>query len=121
MFTLAGAREHFKMQKVFTVLTACILEFPNVIHAPQYTIGEHFFSFQINGAIEMNQTKKQWVDLGVLQEPCMTRPETCGAAGAAVSVWVKRTSWNIDNQPIISSLAANTSGFQIYFRDNRLR
>ena len=55
-----------------------------------YSISKHFLVFQVHGAIDMNQTKKQWVDLGVLQEPCLTRPETSGAAGGAVSVWVKK-------------------------------
>ena len=43
----------------------------------------------MNFALTLDHTKKQWVDLGIHTEACMTRPETCGAAGGAISVWVK--------------------------------
>ena len=36
-----------------------------------------------------NPALYQWVDLGVLSEACITRPDTCGPEGAAVAVWVK--------------------------------
>ena len=36
----------------------------------------------------LNHTKNQWVDLGIHTEACMTQPETCGAAGGVISVWV---------------------------------
>ena len=39
-------------------------------------------------ALTLNHTKKQWVDLGIHTESCMTGPETCGAAGGVISVWV---------------------------------
>ena len=43
-------------------------------------------------ALSLNRTQgTKWVDLGIHTEACMTRPETCGAAGGAVSVWVKVT------------------------------
>ena len=31
----------------------------------------------------------QWIDLGILSEPCITLSDTCGPEGAAVSIWVK--------------------------------
>ena len=46
---------------------------------------------QINKAITLDHTKGQWVDLGILEESCITRPETCSAGGAAVSVWLRWT------------------------------
>ena len=36
----------------------------------------------------MDRTKRQWIDLGVHTEACMTQPETCGSAGGAVSFWI---------------------------------
>ena len=44
--------------------------------------------YQVNNALTLDQTRKQWVDLGIHTEACMTRPETCGAEGGAISVWV---------------------------------
>ena len=40
-------------------------------------------------AVSTNQSLLQWIELGVHTEACMTRPETCGAAGGAISLWVK--------------------------------
>ena len=63
---------------------------------------------QINKAITLDHTKGQWVDLGILEEPCITRPETCGAAGAAVSVWLRWTVEQLSNiAGIISSHASH--------------
>ena len=36
----------------------------------------------------LDRTPRQWVDLGIHTEACMTRPETCGGAGGAISLWV---------------------------------
>ena len=35
-----------------------------------------------------NHSLNQWVDLGVHTEACMTRPDTRGEAGGAISLWV---------------------------------
>ena len=43
---------------------------------------------QVNYALSLNQTHHQWVDLGIHTEACMTQPETCGAAGGAISLWL---------------------------------
>ena len=48
-----------------------------------------FFSYQVNCAWTLNRTRSQWVNLGIHTEACMTRPETCGAAGGAISVWLR--------------------------------
>ena len=49
-----------------------------------------FLSFyQVNEAVSLDRTRSQWIDLGIHTEACMTRPETCGAAGGAISLWVK--------------------------------
>ena len=47
--------------------------------------------FQVKSAISLDRTRKQWVDLGVLKEACITRPETCGAAGGAITLWIRVT------------------------------
>ena len=39
-------------------------------------------------ALTLNHTRSQWVDLGIHTDVCMTRM-TCGAAGGAISLWVK--------------------------------
>ena len=44
---------------------------------------------QVICALSLNHTKNQWIDLGIHTEVCMTRPETCGAAGGAISLWLK--------------------------------
>ena len=31
----------------------------------------------------------QWIDLGVHYEACMTDPQTCGASGGAISIWLR--------------------------------
>ena len=43
---------------------------------------------QVRGAWDFNRTRHHWVDLGVHTEAYMTRPETCGAAGGAINLWV---------------------------------
>ena len=40
-------------------------------------------------AVSTNASRSQWIDLGIQAEACMTRPQTCGEAGGAVSMWVK--------------------------------
>ena len=43
----------------------------------------------MHSAVSTNSSIIQWIDLGNHTEACMTRPETCGAAGGAVSLWVR--------------------------------
>ena len=50
----------------------------------------------------LDRTKSQWVDLGIHTDVCMTRPETCGAAGGAISLWVNVIECS-DWEGIISS------------------
>ena len=47
------------------------------------------FFHQVNHGISLDHTRNQWVDLGILEEACITRPETCGTAGGAVALWMK--------------------------------
>ena len=57
----------------------------------------------MNSALTLDITKSQWVDLGYHTEACMTQPETCGAAGGALSLWVNLIDCNGDRPGIISS------------------
>ena len=34
-------------------------------------------------------SRLQWIDLGNHNEACMVDPETCGAAGGAISIWTR--------------------------------
>ena len=43
----------------------------------------------MNKALTSDSTQRQWIDLGIHTEACMTLPETCSAAGGAISLWVK--------------------------------
>ena len=45
--------------------------------------------YQVNSAWNLDRSKSQWVDLGIHTEACMTHPEACGAAGGAISLWLK--------------------------------
>ena len=74
----------------------------------------------MNSALTLNHWMIQWVDIGIHTEACMTRPETCGAAGGAISLWVNVT----DCAPgggILSSLTDGTSGSLIFCQGTYLR
>ena len=66
---------------------------------------------QINCALEVNHIMKQWIDLGIHTEACMTRPETCGAAGGAISLWMNIIDCPYD-AGILSSHKSLTTGFR---------
>ena len=51
--------------------------------------GECHIFFQVNSAVRTMDHFRQWLDLGIHTEACMTRPETCGAAGGAISLWIR--------------------------------
>ena len=76
--------------------------------------------YQIGGSWSLDRTKNQWVDLGVHNEACMTRSETSGVAGGAISLWVKR----LDCQGlcgVISSLGYANSGSILFLYNDFLR
>ena len=72
----------------------------------------------MNSALTLDRTKSQWVDLGIHTEACMTRPETCGAAGGSISVWVNVIVFNWGG--IISSFGSST-GLRIGCRSSEIR
>ena len=72
-----------------------------------------YIVLQMNLPLRLNRTQEQWVDLGIHTEACMTRPETCGAAGGAVSLWVNLNECYYKRSGIVSSIAVSSSGFYI--------
>ena len=62
----------------------------------------------MNKSVSLNKTFEQWVDLGVLPEACITRPETCSAAGAALSFWIKVTDYDSDEDSTEGVLSSRT-------------
>ena len=54
-----------------------------------YFVLIYALNLKINGAISFVYTRKQWLDLGIPDEACIARPETCGAAGGSVSLWMR--------------------------------
>ena len=78
----------------------------------------------MNKAISLNQDRKQWVDLGIHPEACITIPESCGAAGGSLTFWTK-INYN-DGSPrgiVSTALAAHwTTQFWIITTDyNKIR
>ena len=75
---------------------------------------------QVNSALALDGTRSRWVDLGIHTEACMTRPETCGAAGGAISLWIKVIDWSAfggivssrDTSTTESLIACSTSNFR---------
>ena len=47
-------------------------------------------ALQKHKALRIDRTQQQWVDLGIHNEVCLTRPETCGTPGGAISMWLKK-------------------------------
>ena len=76
--------------------------------------------YQVNSGLTFNSTKSQWVDLWINTDVCMTRPETCGAAGGAISLWLQLIDCTgIDG--IISSLTDGFTGSLIYCSSSTIR
>ena len=50
---------------------------------------KNIFFFEVGSAISTDRSQNQWIDLGIQTEACMALPDTCGAAGGAISMWLK--------------------------------
>ena len=74
---------------------------------------------KVNSALTLDHTKQQWVYLDFHTETCMTRPETCGAAGGAISVWINLI--DCTHGGIISTLVQGSSGSVIDCSDGSFR
>ena len=66
-------------------------------------------------ALSVDRTKKQWIDLGIHTEACMTRPETCGEAGGAISLWVNLIDCPSAVCGIVSTVTFKAAGSVIYW------
>ena len=64
--------------------------------------------FKVNSAWSLDRTRSQWVDLGIHTETCMSRPETCGVAGGAISIWLNEIDCSSGNAGILSSFGPST-------------
>ena len=73
----------------------------------------------VNSALTLDHTKEQYVYLGFHTDICMTRPETCGAAGGAISVWINLIGCT--HGGIISTLVYDSSGSVIACSDGSFR
>ena len=65
---------------------------------------------QVNNAWSLNRTMNQWVDLGIHTEACLTRPDTCSAAGGAISLWVYVSDYDGHAAGIVSSHVVGSTG-----------
>ena len=48
-------------------------------------------ALQVNMAVSTNASRRQWIDLDIHTEACMTRM-TRGADGGAISVWIRASN-----------------------------
>ena len=39
--------------------------------------------------MRINAAQRQWLDLGIHTEACLTQLDTCGMKGGALSMWIK--------------------------------
>ena len=64
-------------------------------------------------------SQRQRINLGIHTEACMTRPQTCGAAGGAISVWLKVNECPPELGSMLSSRQTQSaSGFQAVCSEN---
>ena len=75
---------------------------------------------QVNKAISTDNAQRQWVSLGNLSVACLTKAQTCGSAGGALSVWIKLGATDYPTGGIISSFDYS-EGFQVFVYNNALR
>ena len=109
----------------------CVWSVPNMALLPQkiYNWNKswcHIVTFyfilwftQTNSALTLNRHRRQWVDLGIHTEACMTRPETCGAAGGAISLWLKIINCP-NSDGVITSRRSWRRGFLIYCQSTNI-
>ena len=71
-------------------------------------------NFQINSAVSLDRNQQQWINLGNRSEACLTQPQTCGAVGAAVSLWVKIFDCFSHGGILTTSKNSFNAGFTIF-------
>ena len=71
--------------------------------------------------MDLNRAKRHWVDLGIHTEACMTQPETCGAAGGAISLWVRVLACPTFGGIVTSANNPITTASALYCTDRYVR
>ena len=66
-------------------------------------------------------TRRQWVDLGILEEVCIAHPETCGAAGGSVAFWIRINQSHLGGIVSSSKSDYSVSHFRIVCNSDILR
>ena len=79
--------------------------------------------FQINFAVCTNRLRLQWIDLGIHTKACMTNPNTCGAAGGAVSLWQRVIDCPSGSSfgGVITTIVGGSAGFAILCNPTTVR
>ena len=76
-------------------------------------------NFEVGYGVGTDRFQEPWIDLGIQTGACMTQLDTCGAAGGAISMWLKIHGED-DTTGVITSMdqidGYFTTGFQ--FRCN---
>ena len=84
-----------------------------------YELFIHYFH-QVRGAWAFNRTRHHWVDFGNNTGACMALPETCGAAGGAISLWINVIDF-YGFRGIVSSVADDKMGSVIFHSSSDIR
>ena len=63
----------------------------------------------------MDHRQKQWINLGEHADVCLTRPDTCGDNGGAVSYWMNVLErGRFYHCGLITTRASGSDGFEVY-------
>ena len=66
--------------------------------------------------MSIDRSLNQSIDLGIHIEACMTRQETCGAAGGAFSIWLRLTDCPHSAGIITTIDDSDKTGFRLWCR-----
>ena len=73
-----------------------------------------FFLLKVGLAIATDKPNERWVDLGSQIEACITVPDSCGAVGSAISVWLRVLDCTEGNTIMSSLTYYNSTGVSIF-------
>ena len=68
--------------------------------------------FQVNDGVSTNLAREDWINLGIHLEVCLTHPESCGAAGGAISLWFRLNGYSIAGA-IVTTTYNTSAGYHI--------
>ena len=74
----------------------------------------------MNNSLSLDRTRSQWVDLGYNTNVCIALPEICGAAGGAISLWMKMMDCS-GYQGIISTHNSARTGLILFCNGDNLQ